>query len=587
MDETNKSSFDLSNLGGLLFGGNDSGLGEYLSPEQQKAAQNQALMNAAMSLLKSGGWSTQPVSLGQALRTAYEAGQTGYQTAQENAIKQLLTKQKLDEAKRAQASLDAYQKFITGVPVEGQAVTPEQAISAPGMAIGPTVERAALIGQPISSATMPSAGTVLSPQMQKLLSFLPPEKGIPEAIKMMQPQKTTGQPFRAADGKYYVMTETGGVVPAPVAPEAKPTGQPQEVMVGGKPALVQYYEDGSYKVVSGVTPKIKTTGQPFKGVDEKYYIQTETGDVIPAPVAPAPEITGQAFKGADGNYYYMTKQGPVPATVAPELKPSGQPQEVVIAGKPALVQYYEDGTYKVVSGVEPKAEASPSEVKLLQAANKPITMENIIALRRATANQTTTILNAEKKGVELAYGQAVKNLDESRMRAESANDTLVNISNILPALDTAILGPGADFRTSLLRIGKQLNIAGADANQMLANTATVVQGLAQQELTAAAQMRGQGAITEPERAILRRVAGGDQSLTAGELRVGLMAAEKLARARISSHQNLLKKATTAIPELSNIAPMYEITPFGATQQNPLQEKIQQELDRRKSVGGKR
>ena len=76
----------MSNLGGLLFGGADSGLSEYLSRDQQKAMQEQALMNAAMSLLKSSGWSTRPIGLGEALGTAYEVGTTGYQTAQENAI---------------------------------------------------------------------------------------------------------------------------------------------------------------------------------------------------------------------------------------------------------------------------------------------------------------------------------------------------------------------------------------------------------------------------------------------------------------------------------------------------------------------
>lgn len=623
MDETNKSSFDFSNLGGLLFGGDDSGLGEYLSPTQQKAMQNQALMSAAMSLLKNSGYTTQPVSLGQALGSAYEAGKTGYQGAQENAIKQMLTKQKLDEARRAQSSLDAYQKFITGIPVEGQAITPEQAISAPGMAIGPTVERANLIGQPISGATMPSAGTPLTPQMQRLLSFLPPEKGIPEAIKMMQPQKTTGQPFRAADGKFYVMTETGGVVPAPVAPEAKPTGQPQEVMVGGKPALVQYYEDGSYKVVSGVTPKIKTTGQPFKGVDEKYYIQTETGDVIPAPVAPAPEITGEAFKGADGNYYYMTKQGPIPASVAPAPEITGQafkgadgkfyyptklgpiPAEIapadlaaeefgaavpeVVDGKTQMVQYNKYGQRRVVPGAMPyeKPEATPDEVRLLKAANKEITMENIMALRQSSATRVDVRQNAEKKGLELGYELAVKDLGVSRDMARSANTTLANIDRILPALDTAITGPAADFRATLLRVGKQLNVAGADADQVLKNTATVVQGLAQQELAAAEQMRGQGALTDAERAILRRAAGGDVSLTAGELRVGLLAAQRTARMRAESHGQLLSTAVKAIPSLSQIAPMYEVPVYGAQPTNPLQNAIQKEIDRRKASGGKR
>ena len=234
-----------------------------------------------------------------------------------------------------------------------------------------------------------------------------------------------------------------------------------------------------------------------------------------------------------------------------------------------------------------KPEASPTEVRLLEAAKMPVTMENIMAIRRSSASQTTNILNAEKKGVELATTQAMKNLDDSRMMAQSANATLSNIDRILPALDTAIVGPAADTRTTLLRIGKQLNIAGADANQVLRNTATVVQGLAQQELDAASQMRGQGALTEGERAILRRAAGGDQSLTSGELQQGLMAAQRSARARIASHQDLLNKATTAIPSLSTIAPMYQVEPYGAPQQNPFQNAVQQEIDRRKAAGGRR
>jgi hypothetical protein len=209
------------------------------------------------------------------------------------------------------------------------------------------------------------------------------------------------------------------------------------------------------------------------------------------------------------------------------------------------------------------------------------------ALRRSSATNVAVTQNAEKKGVEIATTQAMKNLDESRMMAQSANATLANIDRILPALDTAIVGPVADTRTTLLRIGKQLNIAGANADQVLKNTATVVQGLAQQELDAASQMRGQGALTEGERAILRRAAGGDQSLTSGELQQGLMAAQRSARARLASHQDLLGRATTAIPSLSTIAPMYEVQPYGAQAPNPLQNAIQQELDRRRSQGGRR
>lgn len=461
-----------SNLGGLLFAGGDSGLSDYLSRDQQKQMQRQALMQAAMSLLKSGRTSTVPIGLGEALGSAYEAGTAGYQGAQQNAIQQMLVKQKLDEAKRAQTAQEVYQNMLLGQPTVGAEITPQQAISAPGMAVGPTVERAAMIGQPMPADSSVTGMNVLNPMQRAMLSTLPAKEGIPEFLKLTKPSE-----------KAQLLAELG----------------------------------------------LRPTLENLRLLDK-------------------PEADPEKIK------YLKALNMPITLENLRQLD---------------------------------KPEASPTEVRLLEAAKMPVTMENIMAIRRSSASQTTNILNAEKKGVELATTQAMKNLDDSRMMAQSANATLSNIDRILPALDTAIVGPAADTRTTLLRIGKQLNIAGADANQVLRNTATVVQGLAQQELDAASQMRGQGALTEGERAILRRAAGGDQSLTSGELQQGLMAAQRSARARLASHQDLLNKATTAIPSLSTIAPMYQVEPYGAPAANPLQNAVQQEIDRRKAAGGKR
>jgi hypothetical protein len=174
------------NFGGLLFGGMDGGLNEYLTDAQRQAMQRQAMLSAAAALLKSSGRSTTPVSIGQALGQGLEAGAAGYQQAQQGAIAQLMTKQKLDEAKRAQQIQENYQRMIYGQPTEGQAITPEQAISAPGMALGPTQERAAMIGQPAPSV-MPSGMNVLSPMQRVMLSNLPAAQGIPEILKLTQP----------------------------------------------------------------------------------------------------------------------------------------------------------------------------------------------------------------------------------------------------------------------------------------------------------------------------------------------------------------------------------------------------------------
>lgn len=108
-------------IGGLLFGMGGSGLEEYLTPAQTQGIQNQAMLQAAASLLQSGGPSARPVSLGQALGGALQAGQQGYSQAQTGALQTLMARQKLDEAKR----LGQYRQALAGgmVPPEGSAPT--------------------------------------------------------------------------------------------------------------------------------------------------------------------------------------------------------------------------------------------------------------------------------------------------------------------------------------------------------------------------------------------------------------------------------------------------------------------------------
>jgi hypothetical protein len=188
MADTQTNTSFMDNLGGLLFGGTGDGMEGYLSEKQQKAMQNQAMMQAAASLLKSSGRTTQPISIGQALGEAYGAGTAGYQQAQQGAIQQLITKQKLDEMKRAQAQQQAYQNFLTGQPTAGTEITPQQALSVPGMQVGPTVERAAMIGQPMpSDGTATGGASVLTPMQRAMLSQLSADKGIPEMLKLTQP----------------------------------------------------------------------------------------------------------------------------------------------------------------------------------------------------------------------------------------------------------------------------------------------------------------------------------------------------------------------------------------------------------------
>lgn len=275
--------------GGLLFGGMDGGLSEYLTEDQRRAMQRQAMMFAAAALLKSSGPSATRTNLGQVLGQGLEAGAAGYQQAQQGAMAQLLTKQKLDEARRAQKAQEDYQRMIYGQPTEGQAITPDQAISMQGMRLGPTVQRANMIGQAAPSV-MPTGGAALTPQMRALLYSLPAEKGIPEMIKLMQPPKTTGQPYKGADGKFYIQTETGGVIPAPVTPAdlgAEKFGTPVPMLIDGKTVMVQFNEKGDRRIAPNAMP-YEPQSQDIRAVE--YLLGRNLGG------------TGQEGIGAVGGY---------------------------------------------------------------------------------------------------------------------------------------------------------------------------------------------------------------------------------------------------------------------------------------------
>jgi len=141
-----------TDFGGLLFGGGGTGLEDYLSAGQQESIKNQAMLQAAAALLQAGGPSRTPISLGQALGGALQAGSAGYQQAQQGAIQSLLTRQKLAEAKR----MEDFRKALQTQQMQPQmgggevtTITPDQAISMEGLPAGPTVARANLIGQQV------------------------------------------------------------------------------------------------------------------------------------------------------------------------------------------------------------------------------------------------------------------------------------------------------------------------------------------------------------------------------------------------------------------------------------------------------
>jgi hypothetical protein len=170
----------MNNLGGLLFGGGGTdGLEGYLSPQQQAAIQRQAMMQAAASLLKSSGRTTQSISIGQALGEAYGAGSTGYQQAQQGAFNQLMTKQKLDEMKREQQLQNMLMSRIPGMTT-GAAPAPQ---TAPSIQTMPTDGLAEVLPNvSVTSKPRPDIFSTLTPD-QLLLAAMNPKTMLPKVFE--------------------------------------------------------------------------------------------------------------------------------------------------------------------------------------------------------------------------------------------------------------------------------------------------------------------------------------------------------------------------------------------------------------------
>jgi hypothetical protein len=273
----------LGNLGSAFSGGGPGALDEYLTPEQKAAMQRNAMLQASAALLKAGGRSTTRTSLGQALGQALEAGQGGYEKSQTNVLTQMTLKQKMDEAKLERANRLAFSNYLAkqaGIGGEAAPTPSGPELLAPIEAQGPAAAAPAPGGQGANRM----AG--LTQAQAQLLGMMDMKTALPKVLDLMQPPKTVGEPFKGTDGKTYVRTEQGGVIPfaTEMAPKTvgepfrgtdnnlyirtelggaipfttgmapKPVGQPQSVMVGGKPAMVQSYDDGSRKLVAGESP---------------------------------------------------------------------------------------------------------------------------------------------------------------------------------------------------------------------------------------------------------------------------------------------------------------------------------------------
>lgn len=178
---------------------------------------------------------------------------------------------------------------------------------------------------------------------------------------------------------------------------------------------------------------------------------------------------------------------------------------------------------------------------------------------QAGAARTNVNVNTDKTLTSTMAKGLGEQLDSSLAGANAAVNTISTANQIRDLVSTGniVTGPGADYRIGIMRLGDMLGVGGKDTQEKLANTSALVQSLAKTELDAAAGMKGQGQITDAERAILRRAAAGELNMSPAELITLSNAMDKTARSRITSHQTRVQQLK-AVPGTDSLIPFYSV-----------------------------
>lgn len=163
-------------------------------------------------------------------------------------------------------------------------------------------------------------------------------------------------------------------------------------------------------------------------------------------------------------------------------------------------------------------------------------------LKRERARAGATNVNVGDKSFSTEFGKGVAGAVETTYNnAQAAQSTISTINNIRPLIKTGVYaGPLSSDVRFLNQLSSSLGVASGTTDEKLARTAEAMQGLAQLEMNAAAAMKGQGQITENERALIARAAAGNlKDFTQKEVLTLLDAMEKTSKSKIKTHEKNL------------------------------------------------
>ena len=381
-------------LGGInnaFSGGSSNYLDEYLTPDQRRMMQRNAMLAASAALLKAGGESTRRIGIGEALGEALQAGQGGYEKAQTGALTQMALKTKMDEAKKAKE----LQKMIAGI-FSPQAATP-----------GAAPVDAML--QPAAPMTLPKVG---DPYLRRSIIENPERREDQVPMGQMQQMYTTQADLDALQNYKGSTVQLPPDLTAPV--NRVPTAQAAAMLMNSNVAKANQYRQ--------VAKMLEDDGQLEKAMlYQKFALEldpqnTSTGTALSKLIAeramlPAGSPLIKAYDAAIEKESQFAPAAPKAGTLLSQLQ-----AELVAATDPRIKQQIEARIQKEINNPPPQTvilnEGKEGFKNVMQLGsefkNEPIYKE--YQGMQTAFNQVNTALNQETPIGDLAGATKIMKL---------------------------------------------------------------------------------------------------------------------------------------------------------------------------------
>lgn len=188
-----------------------------------------------------------------------------------------------------------------------------------------------------------------------------------------------------------------------------------------------------------------------------------------------------------------------------------------------------------------------------------LTPEQRTQIEGLVQQQKAAVAAAGRPSMDVRVGETVggtlakglgERVEASEVEAQAAQQSRQTIANLKNVISQGVLSGPLSAQTAIIaRVGATLGVTGQNVQETLNRTSEALQQLASLELNAAQQMRGQGAITEGERALIARAAAGNlQQLTAGEVVSLLNALDKVSSRKIETHKLNVQRLRKVLPQ---------------------------------------